>query len=568
MKFQHKLYILGTFLITILYFANLQFKTNYLRGHNKQHHQKHQQQQQSIQLNIIEDHQDALNYWLQAIDANIIQPNKGIVTIIHIDAHNDMAFPIAKSVRLLSNIRIDKQKPKNHNKTFSSYTMPTLENDEFIYAAAMLGIQLRVIYVQPRWNMVHQRISNKLITPHITKVTIGTAVSPIEVGKKLKKGTATKSSTDAMDDLNCICFLLTHIDGMVDSSSLGNKTNCQSIEEEEQNIQLQICTHFIQSMEVIVVNDLDVLATSFDTNNKDKTNAFLNILNGYKDVGGGIILDIDLDYFGSVEKIQPMVPYMDKVTRVISNALGICDNQIELTLKTIFNKPETLEIIALDQMIRTVVQNLLVVHVADGGRDIVDSQEDLDNTVSIVSSYFQQHFQCTLTEKNVIDFVAVLNDGSKAELIALDRYGICFRENEVTPCFEQGEVDQEDTNDAWTRDGRTDPSLDVQERHQQKETVAKRIRDFSRVLNSFVNVFQMKPNVITLCRSVRDGYVYLEQWKDMEENVMHVLDQLFEKKKDQEKIEIVKKYDSRLWGGKGGWVNRNRMTRANKKVGT
>ena len=108
----------------------------------------------------------------------------------------------------------------------------------------------------------------------------------------------------------------------------------------------------------------------------------------------------------------------------------------------------------------------------------------------------------------------------------------------------------------------------MQERHQQKETVAKRIRDFSRVLNSFVNVFHMKPNVITLCRSVRDGYVYLEQWKDMEENVMHVLDQLFEKKKDQEKIEIVKKYDSRLWGGKGGWVNRNRMTRANKKVGT
>ena len=59
-----------------------------------------------------------------------------------------------------------------------------------------------------------------------------------------------------------------------------------------------------------------MLATSFDTNNEDKTNAFLNILTGYKDVGGGgIILDIDLDYFGSVEKIQPMVPYMDKVTK-------------------------------------------------------------------------------------------------------------------------------------------------------------------------------------------------------------------------------------------------------------
>ena len=48
----------------------------------------------TLHLDVIEDHQEALDYWLQAIQRQHLRPDMGTITLVHIDAHNDMSLPI------------------------------------------------------------------------------------------------------------------------------------------------------------------------------------------------------------------------------------------------------------------------------------------------------------------------------------------------------------------------------------------------------------------------------------------------------------------------------------------
>ena len=157
--------------------------------------------------------------------------------------------------------------------------------------------------------------------------------------------------------------------------------------------------------------------------------------------------------------------------------------------------------------------------------------------------------QCVITPAFGLHFLATMNTGTQDELGALSRYGMCIRDDVFTPCFEQGYNSQRSADyEAWNRAGRTDPSADLQQQHQQANTVSKRVSTFGNILQVFQEVFRQPPGTITLCRSVRDGYVFLERWKEMEDGVIQSLKRLYGN--------IAITYDSKLWGGKGGWLAR------------
>jgi hypothetical protein len=93
--------------------------------------------------------------------------------------------------------------------------------------------------------------------------------------------------------------------------------------------------------------------------------------------------------------------------------------------------------------------------------------------------------------------------------------------------------------------------VEVQQKHQNRQAVAQRVFRFANVLEQFKVLFQQAPGSITLCRSVRDGYIFLERWKELEEGVMAVL-----REKYDEENPLLVTYSEKLWGGKKGWLGR------------
>ena len=60
-----------------------------------------------------------------------------------------------------------------------------------------------------------------------------------------------------------------------------------------------------------------------------------------------------------------------------------------------------------------------------------------------------------------------------------------------------------------------------------------------------------RPNIVTLCRSVRDGYTPRSLFRSIESNILDIFQKL------PRQYDVV--YDENLYGGKGGWPNRHKI---------
>ena len=486
----------------------------------------------TLHLDVIEDHQEALDYWLQAIQRQHLRPDVGTITLVHIDAHNDMSLPITLGTKWSTFEHLMRKHRRRSNTTqrwqhwqHLRHNVPNMDNDEFITTAVLLGMPLRVIYVQPLWNQVHQMKTGYYTgAPTVFQVSLGHPQS---------------KHRNNDDSLYCECYTKT----MEGTHNHLQRPTTTCFDGDENPLTVEQC-NTVGKFELVVVQDKDLL--HLDTT----PNSWLQ----HDPMNGGWLLDVDLDYFGSVENVQPMHAYMYAMESMALELGGFStddDDDDERTRgKCARNTPpiqaESTSAIAWDAAIRKHARSMLQAR-KDHPR-LYHAARYADAFVQDV----RRILNCSIASTFGKRCLEIINSGNDKELAALDRYGVCIRENRMTPCFEQGYASQKTADaEAWDRSGRTDPSVEVQQKHQNRQAVAQRVFRFANVLEQFKVLFQQAPGSITLCRSVRDGYIFLERWKELEEGVMAVL-----REKYDEENPLLVTYSEKLWGGKEGWLGR------------
>ena len=502
-----------------------------------------------LHLDVIEDHQEALDYWLQAIERQHLRPDLGTITLVHIDAHNDMSLPLARGTRwrTFETLMRKHRRPSNTTHRWQHLrhlrpNVPNTENDEFITTAVLLGMPLRVIYVQPLWNQVHQKTTGYYTgAPTVFQVSLG--------------HTQGKHSNHDDDISYCECYTKT----MEGTHNHIQRPTTTCFNSDEGPLAVEQC-NTVGEFELVVVQDQDLL--HLDTNTT--STSWLQ----HDPMDGGWLLDIDLDYFGSVENVQPMHAYMDAIESMASDLGGFSTDDYEdnddddqdddderISTKCARNtspiQAESTLAIAWDAAIRKHARLMLQARKGHPRHQSLGRYHAVRHADAFVQDVLRV-LNCSITTTFGEECLEILNSGNDKELAALDRYGMCIRENRMTPCFEQGYASQKKADaEAWGRSGRTDPSVEEQHKHQNRQAVAQRVLRFANVLQQFKVLFQQAPGSITLCRSARDGYIFLERWKELEEGVMAVLREMYD-----EKNPLLVRYSEKLWGGKEGWLGR------------
>ncbi|ESO84242.1 hypothetical protein LOTGIDRAFT_229697 [Lottia gigantea] len=102
-----------------------------------------------IPVVIVEEHHEVIPYWYAAAEQSLI--TKSDVTILHIDGHDDNAYPIiTEDFPLL-------KYPTTDIQLFSLMQ----RNDVFIVGASATGLIKRVIWVWPPWDKVNHKTDYK-----------------------------------------------------------------------------------------------------------------------------------------------------------------------------------------------------------------------------------------------------------------------------------------------------------------------------------------------------------------------------------------------------------------------
>ena len=506
-----------------------------------------------FQLAVIEDHQDALRYWMKALTDRKLYPEDGIITLVHVDAHADCSGPSDSIARWLFH-------NSNGNYTLASPLLDRVANDEFILAAVLLGIPLRVVNIQPSWNMYQQYAASngRYATPAAIKITLGEQTNQPywNHGKRRQL---------------CLCHEVKLVAG---DEKKPSTTTCSDLSDAGKDLDVENCNIF-GSFDLILVTDLDILLSEAE--------ALKSMLQGTGVSGrsGGVILDVDLNYFGKVEKVQPMKNFANKLAHAIVELHRGCKWLIPM-------QPETREILEMDKFIRMAARFFRDRGTSHSNYRGATNNHGSNTAIEPFSllSLLSQHgdlsvlhkvwlakemsdtFMCphVLRELSLTSLVEVLASGSQAELNAVDRYGVCIRENtgdansndlRIEACFERGTVMEKEQESTRTRLGRTDPTFDLQVRHTSVSVVKRRIHDFDLLVKKLVSA-GMHTRVGTLCRSTRSGYLFLERWQQIESGVIDVMSKhlsYIDVDGDVCKTETI--WDQRLWGGQGGWLNRS-----------
>jgi hypothetical protein len=125
---------------------------------------------------VVEEHHEALPYWLEAVENGVLQASK--VALIHIDAHPDMALPYWNT-KLPSTDRLPRSGlPKfgsNVNfKPEDEEVLPLMSgNDVFIVAAVLYGLVDRIVWIYPDWDVKGPRHVPQSENFVVGKITAG-----------------------------------------------------------------------------------------------------------------------------------------------------------------------------------------------------------------------------------------------------------------------------------------------------------------------------------------------------------------------------------------------------------
>ncbi|CAL1541924.1 unnamed protein product [Lymnaea stagnalis] len=476
---------------------------------------------QEIPIVVVEEHYEVLKYWFQAADLGLISKSRNV--LIHVDGHVDGAVPYDTE-----NI------PWFHypNSRQEIYNMMQ-RNDMFIVAAVLTGFVDHVIWVWPQWD----RQNHDSDWSHV--------IIDVQMGyTKVKVDT---EMTGYKNDL-CSCWKIRELEESnrektpQDSLWECHRRNFSEVEAEK-GPQISKLDCMIHATAVLEVMSEAVATVELPKIYPASSSA-------------GVILDIDEDFYGCWSDMIPL------------QKSGMAEKSVELLSDLIADVlcADTAREEVVADMFYTALVNMVINLKSESceviGQQLRDQNKHCKTSLE-VSNYIIENIPtllgylkkegheillCHEEEKlqglYLQSMMQLLLNFSMKELRLLSDLGICFKVSPSSRYFAQGGL-------LHVCMGENTPARTKVSFHLPSEV---EITTQTVSLRKIITAVFKKPDLVTICRSVRDGYTPKQFHQVIESNILTSISHIYR----SAHVENAH-YDTNLLGGRLGWAQRSRI---------
>ncbi|XP_013420174.1 uncharacterized protein LOC106180672 [Lingula anatina] len=472
-----------------------------------------------ITVAVVEEHHEVLRYWYEAVNKGLLAEQGNV--LIHVDGHSDNAPP-----ELIEDF------PFFHRPRNSKELAAMLQrNDAFILGAISTGLFSSWVWIWPSWDK-----NNEQEHPNST---LGYEVSETDVGWFWLKSATTRE----LEKKFCMCEVengqryCMYADYDHFESSRQKQETTRDAKSQSDDIFIPIPASHCQiknSVTFYQVRD-DVAVRMMKDGSLVKP-------------GSRLVLDIDEDYYGCesgaevllnsgikwdlVQRIDDLVSEMICPLSVYheQEADGLLTQLIDIVVEQCNRATSNTGNSCGDtvpQIVDGVVPKLM---------KIVQNEPYTKEPISemFCSEQFK-HNGIKYTAKKLVKHLAKL---TAAQLQTLRSVGFCLITSPNSIIFDQG------GNILKICHGANTPFDSVVSFHTPNlPEIDERTRQLREILHQDT---YGAPKIVTVCRSMRDGYTPKKYWKRIEKDVLNVV-----LTSQTTSFEVV--YDENLLGGRSGW---------------
>jgi hypothetical protein len=267
-----------------------------------------------------------------------------------------------------------------------------------------------------------------------------------------------------------------------------------------------------------------------------------------------ILLDIDEDYYGCETSILPLLDaglsedFIQIITELIQNVMCVNDIKDELVADQFFH---TIIDIILDFKAKLCVQQIKPADDDEEERScLTDFEADkslIQMIPEIMESFTRTGKKNILCHKGVLGSVMLqglirkLYDLKTLQLESLQYVGACLFTAPTSMLFQERSVH---VCHGFNTPNQSAVNFHVPTQEENTERTA--------LLKNTLTSLPIRPTLVTVCRSVRDGYTPWKFFTDIENSVVDTLKAAFPDITDSSV-----QYDENLLGGKRGWPGRH-----------
>ncbi|XP_025080598.1 UPF0489 protein C5orf22 homolog isoform X2 [Pomacea canaliculata] len=462
-------------------------------------------QQPFIPVFVVEEHFEVLKHWYDAVKLGFLSPHGN--TLLHIDGHSDGAIP--PIVPIIPQFRFP------HNKSEVIKMMQS--NDVFISASALTGLVSRYIWVWPPWDAENHENEHLVYDVYVGRYTL----SPPD--KRYTGLCVCGQQKDAEgNDQNT--------DGKLQMECWNHNAEIEAIDDSPAIESSQCSVRFKGVVEIVSeARALELLQRGGWITDKDK-----------------LLLDIDEDYYGCESSIMPL--YQANLSQTFIDTLS------EIIWKLFCIETVSQEYYS-DKFYRLFLKILL--HFLTNKCDYEDDQDvkpclsdfDVDKAMLDMIPGLIDSIQDLLCDYGprvshimMQTLIRLLEDLSTKQLQALAYVGICLQTAPTNYYFYD---DGMHICHGFNTPENTQVLFHVPSLEERLNRTVK--------LGALLSYLPAEPQVVTVCRSVRDGYTPWNLSSIIEDDILTALQKSFKHVTDKSFY-----YDENLLGGKTGWHNRNK----------
>ena len=260
---------------------------------------------------------------------------------------------------------------------------------------------------------------------------------------------------------------------------------------------------------------------------------------------GNVILDIDEDYFGCELASGPLV----KASFDWNNIYAMDWKISEFLCPSTGQKEEETDIFLRDLILH-------VKYICDWSDKTsgckIPVKELVEKTQDDVIKFWVDHPSnlCGRTDARVLkawrEVITVLVNFNQDQIEALLDVGFCFRQSPVS--WEFSDTEQGSMQICHGANTPDQENLPIFLYSPEEDEITERAVELQNILT--ISAKMASHSLVTICRSVRDGYTPREHAMQIEKLILDVV----EKSYSQYRIDTI--YDTNLLGGQGGWSHR------------
>ncbi|KAL8565008.1 hypothetical protein ACOMHN_003384 [Nucella lapillus] len=475
---------------------------------------------------VVEEHHEVIPYWFGAVDQGLMPPQGNV--LLHIDAHADVTVP-----------RVNASFPLFRPPQLADLMYLMQRNDMFITGAALTGLFSRYIWIIPPWDT---RLADVMGPTGFKRYRVFAGL--LQDPDYPQEEKHTEGSEQSQDPEVCYCV---DFENQESGHDAGMSSRCFfKVQPSQQGvtdsvISREMCKPRVHAVVEMVREDkaIELLKNLRPGKAMGIGDPNLQSLTAYEkpwlEKRDSVVLDIDEDYFGVEAAFTPLqeasvnMRVVDIVSQAVSRLFCAQDAQQEARTDAVFT-----------DLVHSIHADLLACQ-----------QHPCAARSHSAVEHFSRRLEKELVENSVYQFLCVerrsdwnglvayligklFHLGSR-QLLALSQVGICLKESPMTMGFDPSRGMKVCTG--YNRPDNSVVTFHVPDRAEVEER--------SRQLRLLLGSGRFTPRVVTLARSVRDGYTPRGLFQKIEGEVLNTLRLVYPRV--DPKASVI--YDSQLWRG-------------------